>query len=549
MASANLYIRVSTDEQAQKGYSQRSQEEKLGKYCEERHIDILERVFEDHSAKDFDRPAWSRMMASLNARKAPKPDFILFTRWDRFSRNTANAYYMITLLKKMGIELQAIDQPLDLLVPENKVMLAMYIVTAEVENDRRSLNVRQGMQRAKREGRWMGLAPIGYINVSMPDGTKAIVPRQPEALLVAKAFEKLPEASSVRALYREMVKMGLSYSISAFFGMLQNPVYCGRIRIGDANGWHATEVPGTHQPLVSEELFSLVQKRLRHPNTKYVPQAANPILMLRGMIYCPVCSKRLTGSGSKGHAKRYFYYHCTPPCQYRTRADILNGLFLSQIEKLRPRREYVDIFSRLLKDARQERNLQASLDREGISRALLKLIGRVANARELLIKGIIDEEDYSSIKADCESRITMLGEQLDRAYLSDIQKEQEYRRALSFFMHPELLFNRGTGISSKAVALFVLQGFSPFEGFGDECIAYEARVVFGLPRQLNKADNLKEETISKFFCMERKSAFIEKIVNIEKHHHCKCSLTDANKVFDFLAVLSQICISIRSATG
>jgi len=41
MKTAIIYIRVSTDEQAQKGCSQRSQEEKLNKYCKDNHIEIV----------------------------------------------------------------------------------------------------------------------------------------------------------------------------------------------------------------------------------------------------------------------------------------------------------------------------------------------------------------------------------------------------------------------------------------------------------------------------------------------------------------------------
>jgi site-specific DNA recombinase len=49
--TADLYIRVSTDEQADKGYSQRDQEERLKKYCENNQIQIRKVVFEDHSAR------------------------------------------------------------------------------------------------------------------------------------------------------------------------------------------------------------------------------------------------------------------------------------------------------------------------------------------------------------------------------------------------------------------------------------------------------------------------------------------------------------------
>lgn len=54
------------------------------------------------------------MIKQLNLNRSTRPNLILFTRWDRFSRNTANAYYTITQLQKIGIESQATDQPLDM---------------------------------------------------------------------------------------------------------------------------------------------------------------------------------------------------------------------------------------------------------------------------------------------------------------------------------------------------------------------------------------------------------------------------------------------------
>lgn len=56
--TADLYIRVSTDEQADKGYFQRDQEERLKKYCEDNKIKVRKVIFVDHSAKTFNRPEW-----------------------------------------------------------------------------------------------------------------------------------------------------------------------------------------------------------------------------------------------------------------------------------------------------------------------------------------------------------------------------------------------------------------------------------------------------------------------------------------------------------
>lgn len=55
MLTVDLYIRVSTDEQADRGYSQRDQEERLRKYCEHNQLNIRRVIYEDHSAKTFER--------------------------------------------------------------------------------------------------------------------------------------------------------------------------------------------------------------------------------------------------------------------------------------------------------------------------------------------------------------------------------------------------------------------------------------------------------------------------------------------------------------
>ena len=80
MKSAILYIRVSTDEQAEKGYSQRNQEDVLVKYCSQNNIQISQKIFEDHSAKTFQRPAWKAMMAGINRKSISQPNLILFTK-------------------------------------------------------------------------------------------------------------------------------------------------------------------------------------------------------------------------------------------------------------------------------------------------------------------------------------------------------------------------------------------------------------------------------------------------------------------------------------
>ena len=66
---AFLYIRVSTDEQADKGYSLRHQEERLRSYCQFQNIEVVGLYKDDHSAKTFKRPAFQQLLTFLKKNK------------------------------------------------------------------------------------------------------------------------------------------------------------------------------------------------------------------------------------------------------------------------------------------------------------------------------------------------------------------------------------------------------------------------------------------------------------------------------------------------
>ena len=98
---AILYIRVSTDEQAEKGYSLKHQQERLERYREFQGIEVVANYQDDHSAKSFERPQFQVLLQNLKKRKQAA-SLLLFTKWDRFSRNAGDAYGMINQLKKLG---------------------------------------------------------------------------------------------------------------------------------------------------------------------------------------------------------------------------------------------------------------------------------------------------------------------------------------------------------------------------------------------------------------------------------------------------------------
>ena len=420
MRKADLYIRVSTDEQADKGYSQRDQEERLRKYCEIKGIPIRSVYIEDHSAKSFKRPEWQKYLSNLRKSKNSKAGaLLLFTKWDRFSRNAGDAYQTINQLRTFGVEPGAIEQPLDLTIPENKIMLAFYLAAPEVENDRRALNVFHGMRRAKKEGRYMGTAPLGYINKISEDKRKHIALHEFEAPVLKWAFDQILannfNTEQIWKMVGEKVNGKGRFSKNNFWVALRNPLYCGKIFIPPYKEEQGHFVAGQHQPLISEKMFADVQDILDGRKRVIKPKiVAMENLPLRGFLKCPKCERMLTGSASKGKMGNYYnYYHCSSSCGTRFKAEVANEAFVKQLRYLSPKAGMVDVFiEAFINDFNKQTKAQNS-DRANIIKEIDTLNKRYQNALLKNADGEMDYDDFQEVKKLTKGRIEKLEKQLN----------------------------------------------------------------------------------------------------------------------------------------
>lgn len=412
MRTADLYVRVSTDEQAEKGYSQRNQDEVLRKFCEINRIQVRKVIFEDHSAKTFNRPQWTAMLSELRKQRK-KTDLILFTKWDRFSRNAGDAYQMIGILRKLGIEPQAVEQPLDLAVPENKMMLAFYLAAPEVENDRRALNVFHGMRRARKEGRYMGVAPVGYANRIHENGNKYIAINEPNAEIIRWVFEELARGRYAADQVRRMAnEKGLVLSRTHFHTEIRNPVYCGKIVVKKYKDEDEYWADGQHEALISEALFYRVQKvlegRKRNERESAVRIVSLDELPLRGFLHCPDCNRMLTGSASKGRNGYYYYYHCQAACGCRFKANLVNDAFVQELEKYVPREGMVSLYQKIMMDYYRSSTLSVHDGQKELSGQIREQNDKLDRARDLLLANDLEPSDYKEIKVKCEKQVNIL---------------------------------------------------------------------------------------------------------------------------------------------
>lgn len=411
---ADLYVRVSTDEQADKGYSQRNQEEMLRKYCDHHDITIRNIIYEDHSAKSFNRPEWKKLIQHLKKNKN-RISLILFTKWDRFSRNAGDAYQMINILRDLDVEPQAIEQPLDLSIPENKMMLAFYLAAPEVENDRRALNVFFGMRRAKKEGRYMGLAPVGYKNRVDEAGNKYIAPKEPDATILQWAFEQIAKGVfNTAQIWKKAKEKGLSCSKNAFWQLIRNPVYCGRIFIPRFREEESYFVEGQHQAIISEQLFDRVQAILdgrgRAYRTKIETQGDFP---LKGFLVCPQCGKLLTASKSKGRSRYYSYYHCYGGCSYRVNSERLTKTFYNELKKYIPKTEILHVYQSVLHETYYELTHDIQVSKNQIEAQIRDYEKRMSRMRDLLATDKIEAEDYHVFKVQYGTMMEQLKEKMN----------------------------------------------------------------------------------------------------------------------------------------
>lgn len=419
MKTADLYIRVSTDEQAEKGFSVKYQEDILRRHCLINSIQVQNIFFEDFPARNFKRPTWSSLWTNYKSNKANRPDYLLFTKWDRFSRNIAEAYLMIKKLQDINIIPQAIEQPLDINVPENKMILAIYLVTPEVENDIRSLNVKEKMQKARSMGRWMGSAPIGYRNRKSVSGEKYIAVQEPEATLIRKAFEEISQGLfSIREIHRMAVKKGLICSLNNFCRVLRNPVYCGKIIVDKKQAILQT-VDGKHEKIISQLLFDKVQNVLKKKSRKIATASkkiVNEMLPFRGFLYCPRCFQKLTGSRSKGRTKWYFYYHCS--CGFRIRTEKVHDSFINMTRLLKPDPEYNILFQDILRKTYKTSSFLSMINQNRTIKKIEELEDHMIAARSLLLSKDIDASEYYKLKRECQTKMEILKLKIDNASVS-----------------------------------------------------------------------------------------------------------------------------------
>ena len=88
----------------------------------------------------------------------------------------------------------------------------------------------------------------GYKNSTAENGKKLIVPKEPDASIIKKSFERIATGQfSTEQIWKVARESGLKCSKNNFLTAMRNPVYCGKITVPQYKDEEKHVVQGLHQ--------------------------------------------------------------------------------------------------------------------------------------------------------------------------------------------------------------------------------------------------------------------------------------------------------------
>lgn len=265
MKRVAIYMRVSTDKQAQEGDSIAAQRDALTKYVKDHgHVLVGEYLDDGISGTKNDRDEFQRMLSDVQAGKI---DLILTTKMDRLHRSLRNFLNMQDILDRCHCDWLAIWEPMyDSSTPQGRMIINTMMNLAQFEAEQTGQRIRQVFEYKKQKGETLsGSVPLGFV---LSD--KKLIPDQ-NADKIRCVFEHYAQTGKLYDTSRYLAEIGFPRQPQTVKHMLRNHRYCGTI--------------------VPEETFAEVQ-RLLSMNVKVNQKHT---YLFSGLLVCPECGMKFSG--------------------------------------------------------------------------------------------------------------------------------------------------------------------------------------------------------------------------------------------------------------
>ncbi|NBI09708.1 recombinase family protein [Colidextribacter sp. OB.20] len=292
---AALYIRVSTEEQARKGYSLPAQKEDLEEYAHKNGYAIAGYYIDEGKSARKKYTKRKEFMRMLEDVKAGKIDVILFIKLDRWFRSVADYYKIQEILDAHNVAWKTTQEHYDTETTNGRLYINIRLSVAQDESDRDSDRIKFVFDSKVARGEVIsGSLPMGLM---IQD--KHVVPDPETADIVREFFRHYKEHGTINGA---MTYIRETYGIILWDPsarkMLHNPLYKGMYR----------DNPNYCEPLIPPEEFDAIQKLLERRSIRQ--NESGRVYIFAGLLKCQECGQKMTGSHSTDKKCERKFYRC-----------------------------------------------------------------------------------------------------------------------------------------------------------------------------------------------------------------------------------------------
>ena len=308
-----IYVRVSTDDQRNNGYSIDLQLRMIKEYCEKNDYSIVD-VYNDagYSGKDLMRPEMQRLLADIKSKKIDK---LIAIKVDRLTRNNYDGFWLLNYCEEHDVKIELILEPYDVSTANGEMIFGMNLVFGQRERKEIGARTKRAMEEMALEKIHPSKAPYGYIR-NKETGHLEIEPI--EVQVVKEIFELCKQGNSTRNIATIMkdnnayLKQG-KWASDRVYKILTNSIYIGIFEYGKykRKSQDILRVENYCEPIIDETTWNATRNVLvKNKHSNY----GEYIHLFSGLVKCPICGNIMSSSESfkypNGKLKVYYHLRC-----------------------------------------------------------------------------------------------------------------------------------------------------------------------------------------------------------------------------------------------
>ena len=409
------YCRKSTDEKDKQVMSIDQQIAELKEFAENQNLKIIDFICEARTAKTVGRPLFNQMLQRIENGEAQG---IVSWHADRLARNSVDGgkiIYSLDTGKLIDLKFPSFWFENS---PQGKFVLSMSFSQSKYYIDNLSENVMRGMRHKIRIGVWPIQAPIGYLNDKL---TKTIIVDPTKARVVKKCFEMFASGqhsftsiSDYLASISILTKFGNKLNVDTVKRMFSNRFYLGVMNYkGELH-------KGIHKPLVSKQLFDIVQTQIERIKRPRYKNGHN--FSFVGLARCGECGGAITAEEHSRILKRssaranYVYYRCSKKfgkCsqKYISETHLAEQLRKSVRSVFIPE-NWKNVWVKLLEKDKQVELTKIGENTKTLQQNIYLIDIKLNKLLDTYLDGVINEENYKNKKNELFSQKLKLEEEM-----------------------------------------------------------------------------------------------------------------------------------------